>query len=103
MTVRRLVVALTLGAMVLTAAPQARAEDWGRFYHYPYSYFPVNYRKPFESADFDLKYGYPQYPMYMAFPPYYRKDLYYPYLKLMKPGNHPKRHYQGLHYVLDVF
>jgi hypothetical protein len=103
MTFRQTVIALTLGALALAAAPNASAQDWGRFYHYPYSYFPVNYRKPFASQDFDMQYGYPRYPMYMAFPPYFRKDLYYPYHGHMRPGNNPKRHYQGLHYILDVF
>jgi hypothetical protein len=103
MTIRRMFVALFLGAMTLGAAPAAKAEDWGRFYHYPYSYTPFNYRKPFASQDFDLRYGYPMYPQYMANPPYFRKDLWYPFHKHMKWGNNQKAHYQGLHYVLDVF
>ena len=85
-------------------ASQAAADDWGRFYHYPYSYMPYNYRKPFDSKDFDTsRTGYPAYPQYMSFPPYYRTDLYYPYLKLMKPGNKPAQYHQGNHYNLDVF
>jgi hypothetical protein len=43
------------------------------------------------------------YPQYMAFPPYFRKDLHYPYLKHRKPGGSQMRHHQGLHYILDVF
>ena len=88
---------------VLLVANVANATDWGRFYHYPYSYFPQNYRKPFRSQDFSTPYGYPAYPQYMAFPPYYRTDLYYPYHQHTKPGNNPKAHYQGNHYILDVF
>jgi len=103
MTIRRMFVALFLGAMTLGAAPAAKAEDWGRFYHYPYSYTPFNYRKPFASQDFDLRYGYPMYPQYMANPPYFRKDLWYPFHKHMKSGNNQKAHHQGLHYTLDVF
>jgi hypothetical protein len=104
MTLRKTLLALALGAIAfLGNAGTASANDWGRFYHYPYSYMPFNYRKPFDSKDFDTQYGYPAYPQYMSFPPYYRKDLYYPYLKQMKPGNRPLRHYQGNHYVLDVF
>jgi hypothetical protein len=97
------ILALAAGVMFLMDVAPAQATDWGRFYHYPYSYFPVNYRKPFRSQDFDGRYGYPQYPMYMAFPPYYRKDLYYPYMKERKPGNRPYHYGQGNHYVLDVF
>jgi hypothetical protein len=103
MTIRKLVVALALGAMSFAEVPAAKAEDWGRFYHYPYSYFPFNYRKPFASEDFDLRYGYPMYPQYMAHPPYFRKDLYYPFHTHMKGGNNVKAHHQGLHYTLDVF
>lgn len=96
---------LLIGVVVSMVAQtnSAQATEWGRFYHYPYSYFPQNYLKPFRSSDFDTPYGYPMYPMYMAFPPYYRKDLYYPYLKLRKPGNHPNLHYQGTHFALDIF
>lgn len=85
------------------AASVASAEDWGRYYHYPYSYYPQNYLRPFRSQDFNGKYGYPMYPAYMAFPPYFRRDLYYPYLNNLKPGNNPCKYYQGNHHVLDVF
>jgi hypothetical protein len=88
---------------LLGSGSEAQATEWGRFYHYPYSYTPFNYRKPYRSQDFDTRLGYPMHPMYLAFPPYYRTDLYYPYLKLRKPGNHPKRYYQGVHYALDIF
>lgn len=93
---------LAVGAVTLMAGA-AQAEDWGRFYHYPYSYFPANYRKPFTSKDADMRYGYPMYPQYQAMPPYFRKDLHYDYQNFMKPGNNPKRHYQGNHFILDVF
>lgn len=94
---------ILLVALLLVVGGGAQANDWGRFYHYPYSYFPSNYRRPFRSSDFDLKYGYPMYPAYMAFPPYYRTDLYYPYMTVRKPGNHPCHYYQGLHHTLDIF
>lgn len=94
-----MVVAVVVGSV----ASEAKANDWGRFYHYPYSYFPVNYRRPFRSQDFDMRYGYPMYPQYMAFPPYYRKDLFYPYMLHRRPGGSIKSRYQGNHFVLDVF
>jgi hypothetical protein len=99
--IRTMTAALVLGALATAGA--AQANDWGRFYHYPYSPYPVQYRQPFRSADFNGQYGYPAYPQYMAFPPYYRKDLYYDYLKFRKPGNNPKLRYQGNHFILDVF
>lgn len=89
--------------MMMGSVNVASAEDWGRFYHYPYSYFPQNYRRPYRSQDFDTRHGYPSHPAYMAFPPYFRTDLYYPYHRHMKPGNNPKSYYQGNHYILDVF
>lgn len=92
--------ALVAGLMM---AGSAAAEDWGRFYHYPYSYYPLNFRAPYRSADFDTRLGYPHHPQYMAFPPYYRKDLYYPYLQHRKPGGSIHSHTQGNHYILDVF
>lgn len=95
---------LSLAVLAMAAfAGSAKAEDWGRFYHYPHSYFPINYRKPFKSSDYDTRYGYPMYPQYQAMPPYFRKDLYYDYHRFMKPGNNPKHHYQGNHFILDVF
>lgn len=91
---------LILGVL---AAGSAAAEDWGRYYHYPYSYFPQNYTRPFRSKDFNGTYGYPMYPAMMAFPPYFRRDLFYPYHWVNKPGNNPCKYYQGNHHVLDVF
>lgn len=101
---RKIVLLGVLGAMMLGSASQAQANDWGRFYHYPYSYFPQNFRKPFRSRDFSTSpQGYPMYPQYMAFPPYFRKDLYYPYMRHQRAGNNWVSHYQGNHYQLDVF
>ena len=100
---RTWIMAVVVGATFFGGVVPAGATDWGRFYHYPYSYFPQNYRRPFRSRDFDTKYGYPQYPMYMAFPPYFRKDLYYPYLQHNHPGGSRKSRHQGNHYILDVF
>lgn len=97
---KRWIVALVAG---MALAGSAEAAEWGRFYHYPYSYFPQNYRRPFRSRDFDTRNGYPMYPAYMAFPPYFRKDLYYPFLQDREPGNNRSGRHQGLHYTLDVF
>jgi hypothetical protein len=93
---------LTLAVLAMTAG-SAAAEDWGRYYHYPYSYLPQSYLRPYRSKDFNGPFGYPAHPMYMAFPPYFRQDLYYPYHMHMKPGGSIKSHHQGNHYILDVF
>lgn len=103
LNMKRWLLAAIAGVILLGSTSTAQANDWGRFYHYPYSYFPQNYLKPFRSSDFDTRNGYPMYPMYMAFPPYYRRDLFYPYLKLRKPGNNPNWNYQGTHFALDIF
>jgi hypothetical protein len=98
---RTSILALLLG---LVAIPDTtRAADWGRFYHYPYSYFPHVYRRPFASRDFDTPHGYPMYPAYMAFPPYFRRDLWYPYHLHNEAGTNRSSRYQGMHFILDVF
>lgn len=96
-------VLLGLVTAVCALEGTCNAADWGRFYHYPYSYFPHVYRRPFASRDFDTPHGYPMYPAYMAFPPYFRKDLYYPYLQHREIGGSKKSHHMGMHYTLDVF
>lgn len=103
--VRHAILAMATCLVLGVAASEVSATDWSRFYHYPYSYFPQNYRAPYQSADFDTgTQGYPSYPANMAFPPYYRTDLYYPYWHgHYKPGGTRKSRYQGNHYILDVF
>jgi hypothetical protein len=100
---RKWILLVAAGLMMGIGSDVAQATDWGRFYHYPYSYYPQNYRRPFRSKDFDTRFGYPFYPQYMAFPPYFRKDLYYQYHRHMKPGGSVDSHWQGNHYILDVF
>jgi hypothetical protein len=68
-------------------------QDWNRFYHYPYVYYPQNYwgSEYYRSAD-SLYY---RYPPEMRIPVYNRKwHNYYP--------NRRKFH-SGHHFVLDVF
>ncbi len=68
-------VALAMLVGLASLAGTANADDWGRFYHYPYSYYPVNYRATYRSGDFNNQYGIPQHPQYMRSQPYYRRDL----------------------------
>ncbi|MGL4463570.1 MAG: hypothetical protein ACRC1K_15570 [Planctomycetia bacterium] len=93
---------LATAATVLLAG-SASAEDWGRYYHYPYSYFPQNFRQSLNHAETPMPYGYPMYPQYQAFPAYFRKDLRYDYFMHNRPGGRRNQHYQGNHYILDVF
>lgn len=68
-------------------------QDWERFYHYPYVYYPQN----FWSADYfrsseDL---YNRYPPEMQIPVYNKGwQNYYP---------QPRKYYSGQHFRLDIF
>lgn len=65
--------------------------DWGRFYYYPYVYYPHNYQRYPESYD-DLYYRYPaerQIPVYNA-----DWHNFYP---TKKP------YHSGHHFILDIF
>lgn len=68
-------------------------QDWDRFYHYPYVYYPMN----FWSADYfrsseDMYY---RYPAEMGIPVYNKQwQNYY-------PQGH--KYYSGHHFQLDIF
>jgi hypothetical protein len=68
-------------------------QDWNRFYHYPYVYYPQN----FWSGDYyrsseDMYYRYPQ---EMRVPVYNNSwHNYYP---------EPRKFHRGHHFVLDTF
>jgi len=99
-------VAFIFGAMSLAheakaQSPQAygqqwagsyNTQDWNRFYHYPYVYYPQN----FWSSDYyrssqDLYY---RYPPEMRIPVYNRRNInYYPA---------PRIFHSGHHFMLDV-
>ncbi len=68
-------------------------QDWNRFYHYPYVYYPQNYwgNEYYRSAN-DL---YHRYPAEMRIPVYNRKwHNYYP---------NRRKYHSGHHFHLDVF
>ncbi|NOY29460.1 MAG: calmodulin-binding protein [Planctomycetes bacterium] len=68
-------------------------QDWNRFYHYPYVYYPQNFYgdEYYRSAD-SL---YHRYPSEMRIPVYNRKwHNYYP---------NRRNYHSGHHFVLDVF
>lgn len=83
-------VMLATGANQADAAGVGQPYDWGRFYYYPYVYYPHNFRGP---VQFDnLYYRYPQerqIPVYNA----HWHNFY--------PSEHP--YYKGHHFILDVF
>jgi hypothetical protein len=67
--------------------------DWNRFYHYPYVYYPHSYwgNEYFRSAE-DLYYRYP---------PEMRVPVYNKQWHNFYPGSH--RYHMGHHFNLDVF
>ena len=68
-------------------------QNWERFYHYPYVYYPQNFRGNdyYRSAN-SMYYRYPQ---EMRIPVYNKKwHNYYP---------SPRLYHRGAHFQLDVF
>lgn len=68
-------------------------QDWDRFYHYPYVYYPQNFwGSDYYRSSEDL---YFRYPPEMRIPVYNRLwHNYYP---------QARRYHQGHHFILDVF
>lgn len=105
---RRLIFAALLGACLWAlSGEQANAQqafgrqwgrtystqDWERFYHYPYVFYPQNYYGPdyYQSSD-NLYY---RYPPEMRIPVYNQKwQNFYP---------EPRRYHEGHHFIMDVF
>ena len=104
---RALCGAVLLSAMAVAADAQAQQprafgqvwggnytnQDWERFYHYPYVYYPQNFwgNEYYRSSD-SLYY---RYPPEMQIPVYNKKwHNYYP------AG---RRYHSGHHFILDVF
>ena len=104
---RTMLVLLLAAALVALLSVPAQAEqafgrqwgrtyttqDWNRFYHYPYVYYPQNFwgSDYYRSSD-SLYYRYPpemQIPVYNN-----RWQNYYPV---------PQRYHQGHHFILDIF
>jgi len=68
-------------------------QDWNRFYHYPYIFYPQN----FWSADYyrSSEDMYHRYPPEMRIPVHNLKwQNYYP---------QPRKYHKGHHFILDVF
>ncbi|MCE9547678.1 MAG: calmodulin-binding protein [Planctomycetia bacterium] len=70
-----------------------RAQEWERFYHYPYVYYPQNFwgNEYYRSAE-SLYY---RYPPEMRIPVYNKQWFnYYP---------ESRKYYQGAHFTVDTF
>lgn len=107
--IRRITMALLCATALWAAMPAEQAhaqqafnrqwghsyntQDWERFYHYPYVYYPQN----FWSADYyrSSESLYNRYPPEMRIPVYNRSwQNYYP---------QNRRYYYGHHFILDTF
>lgn len=93
---RAAVCLLIVGLVHQAAAPQAEAAppgqpgNWGRFYHYPYVYYPHNLQKP---VSYDHLYH--RYPKERQIP-VMRQDWHNFY-------SMPHPYHKGHHFTLDVF
>jgi len=77
-------------------------QDWNRFYHYPYVYYPQNFwGTDYYRSGEDL---YFRYPPEMRIP-VYNKSWHNYYPEGFKNGSYPPglRYHSGHHFVLDVF
>ena len=73
------------------AAGRGQPSDWDRFYHYPYVYYPHNFRTTPESYD----HMYYRYGVERRIP-VYNRDWHNFY-----PSERP--YHSGHHFILDVF
>jgi hypothetical protein len=85
-----MVAACFAGAESAQAAGEGQPTDWGRFYYYPYVYYPHNFQAPQQFNHMYHRYAPPQQI------PVYNKDWYNFY-----PTARP--YHMGHHFVLDVF
>ena len=90
-----LVVAAALTGALQTGTARAQSDvgqptDWGRFYYYPYVYYPESFQRP---TSFDS--------MYYRYPPNRRIPVYNKMWYNAYPS--PRPYYRGHHFELDVF
>jgi hypothetical protein len=100
-----LFVAAALAALASTNEAQAQqaygrswgttytTQDWQRFYHYPYVYYPQNFwgNEYYRSAD----------SLYYRYPPEMRIPVYNRHWHNEYPS--PRKFHKGAHFALDVF
>ena len=107
--IRRTIFALLAGAALGALAPVSEAQaqqafnrqwgqtystqDWNRFYHYPYVYYPQNFwgNDYYRSSE----------SLYYRYPPEMRIPVYNNRWQNFLPE--PRRYHQGHHFILDIF
>ena len=78
------------GSSKAQAAGNGQPYDWGRFYYYPYVYYPHNYSAPVQYDN-----------MYYRYPQERQIPVYNTHWNNFYPSAHP--YYRGHHFILDVF
>lgn len=72
------------------AAGRGQPYDWGRFYYYPYVYYPQNFQA---NEEYDS--------LYYRYPPNRRIPVYNSSWYNFYPTDRP--YHRGHHFILDVF
>jgi hypothetical protein len=100
-----LLAAVALGAFASASEAQAQqafnrqwgqtysTQDWNRFYHYPYVYYPQNF--------WGTDYYRSSESLYYRYPPEMRIPVYNNRWQNFLPE--PRRYHQGSHFILDIF
>lgn len=86
-----LVVSLIVSPSQVQAAGRGQPSDWGRFYYYPYVFYPHNFRRPQGSYDH----------LYFRYSPEQRIPVYNKHWHNFYPMQRP--YHRGHHFILDVF
>ena len=85
--------ALAIGLLSLALGSTARADQWSRYYHWPYGSDAEHYSTPYEyQRSYDGRYRYPRDMRWWPRYPTRRSWL------LSR-----KRYYRGYHFILDQF
>ena len=80
----------TLSSSTAQAAGVGQPYDWGRFYYYPYVYYPHNFYSPVQYDN-----------LYYRYPQERQIPVYNQHWNNFYPSPHP--YYRGHHFILDVF
>ena len=88
-----LVIAAGVGFLIFCSSASTRADELGRYYHWPYSGFHQQYWTPYEYQPvYDNQYRYP-----IQARRYPQVDQWRNWSRVSKP------YYRGYHFILDQF
>jgi len=120
-----LVLSLAMAALALICVTDAQAQeafgrqwgrtyttqDWNRFYHYPFVYYPQNFwGEDYYRSSQDLYYRYPpemRIPVYNKqwhnYYPEHRKEDRFTQNQFFRKHHTGLKYYKGHHFILDTF